>query len=97
MRRLADYLLKVDGVEELPVSGPVIAGPGHSSSSRTDRPKRIRLGFSAQDVDVAGRLVGHDARLLTNIHSPGREVSRLRVLDVDTLMFHLLAEVSSTG
>ena len=96
MRRLADYLLKVDGVE-LPVSVPVFVGSGHSSSSTTDRPKRIRLGFAAQDVETAGRLVGRDARLVTNIHRPGREVGQLRVLDVDRGMFHLLAEVSSVG
>ena len=95
MRRLADYFLRVDGLE-FPVSPPVIAGPGHSSST-SYRPKRIRLGFSAQDVLAAGRLVGRDVRLVTNMHRQGREVGRLRVLDVDRGMFHLLAEASSAG
>jgi hypothetical protein len=87
MRRLADYLLKAEGVE-IPVSAPVMAG---------NRPARITLGFSAQDAGAAGRLVGHDARLVTNIHLPGREVGQLRILAVDKAMFHLLAEVSLAG
>ncbi len=87
MRQLADYLLKADGVE-IPVSPPVMAGRGHN---------RVRLGFAAQDLAAAGRLVGHEARLVTNIHLPGREVGRLRILDMDSRMFHLVAEVSAPG
>jgi len=98
MRELADFLLKGNGVE-IPVSPPVVAGPGASSSSTTNRLslRRLRLGFSRQDADAAGRLVGHDTRLVTNIHLPGRQVGRLRVLDVDRGLFHLLVEISFTG
>lgn len=92
MRKLADYLLKANGVE-VPVSAPVLAQPRHDLPT-SNRPNRVKLGFAAQDVGAARRLAGEDARLLTNIHLPGREVGRLRVLDVDTRMFRLLAEVS---
>jgi hypothetical protein len=83
MRQLADYLLKADGVE-VPVSPPVVAGRAND---------RVRLGFAARDLGEAGRLVGRDARLITNIHLPGREVGRLRILDTDSGIFHLVAEV----
>ena len=35
--------------------------------------------------------------LVTNIQFPGRQVGRLRVLDVDRGLFHLLVGISFTG
>lgn len=91
MRHLADYVLKGRG-EEIPVSAPV-RGDLRRSSPPGNHVRSITLGLAALDADAARRLVGQEARLVTNIESPARDVGRLRVLEVDTPTFVLVAEV----
>ena len=79
MRRLADFMLMARG-EELPVSVPVRG----DLRRRLLNDRYVTLGFAAQDASAARELVGHEARLVTNIHLPGREVGRLKVLKVDS-------------
>ena len=95
MRNLADYVLQAGGVA-IPVSAPV-RGDARPSSSRSNHAQYITLGFAAQDSGAARGLPGHEGRLVTNIQSPGREVGRLRVLEVDTLISVLVAQVLPGG
>lgn len=95
MRQLADYVLQAGGAE-IPVSAP-LRGDLRPSSSRNDDMQYITMGFAAQDASVAGGLLGHDGRLVTNIHLPGRELARLRLLEVDTPTFLLVARVLPDG
>lgn len=92
MRRLADFMLMARG-EELPVSVPVRG----DLRRRLLNDRYVTLGFAAQDASAARELVGHEARLVTNIHLPGREVGRLKVLKVNTPPFVLVAEVLPGG
>lgn len=92
MRRLADFILKGRG-EELPVSAPVRG----DLRRRLWSDRYVTLGFAAQDASAARELVGHEARLVTNTYRPGREVGRLKVLEVNTPPFSLVAEVLPGG
>ena len=92
MRRLADFMLKGHR-EELPVSAPVWG----DLRRRLWSDRYVTLGFAAQDASTARELVGHEARLVTNIYRPGREVGRLKVLEVNTPPFSLVAEVLPVG
>lgn len=92
MRRLADFMLMARG-EELPVSVPVRG----DLRRRLLNDRYVTLGFAAQDASAARELVGHEARLVTNIYLPGREVGRLKVLKVNTPPFVLVAEVLPGG
>jgi len=102
MRQLADYLVSAGG-KEIPVSAPVW-GDLRPSSSRTGQgryvtlgfaaqDRYVTLGFAAQDITTARELVTHEARLLSNIQTPRRDLARLRILDVHGPMALLVAEV----
>jgi hypothetical protein len=92
MGPLADYVLNIGG-EEIAVSSPVW-GDLRPSSARSGHGRRlVTLGFAAQDASLARRLVGHDARLVSNIDSSGHDLGQVRVLAVDTPMALLVVEV----
>ena len=91
MRQLADYLVSAGG-KEIPVSAPVW-GDLRPSSSRTGQGRYVTLGFAAQDTTTARELVTHEARVLSNIQTPRRDLARLRILDVHGPMALLVAEV----
>jgi hypothetical protein len=92
MRQLADYVLKAGG-EEIPVSAPVWGDLRPSSARNGHRRRLVTLGFAAQDVTLVRGLVGHDARLVSGNESPGRDLGLVRVLEVDTPMALLVAEL----
>ncbi|HZJ54512.1 MAG TPA: hypothetical protein VFD38_10280 [Myxococcaceae bacterium] len=91
MRQLADYVLSAGG-KAIPVSAPV-RGDLRSSSSRSRQGRYVTLGFAAQDATTARGLVGHEARMLSNIQIPGRELARLRILEMHASMALLVAEI----
>ncbi|HET9037115.1 MAG TPA: hypothetical protein VFN45_12955 [Myxococcaceae bacterium] len=85
MRQLADYVLKAGG-EEIPVSAPVWGDLRPSSARNGHRRRLVTLGFAAQDATLVRGLVGHDARLVSNVAHLGRDLGQVRVLAVDLPM-----------